>query len=373
MKFKILQSKLKEGVSITGKTAIKSISLPILRNIHLSVKDNFLSFTATDLEVSVRWYCLIKQEQEGETTIPLDIFSSFINLLPENEKVDISVKNHTISIECKDYKTKIKGLDPEDFPIIPEVKEGQEIEIKTNSFFEGLKQVADIPSASKVKPEISGVYFLLKENILKLVATDSYRLAEKTIFLEEKVKDEFSFILPQKAAKEVLNIFSSEETIKIKFDSNQVLFESKMEERDYPKIQLTSKVIEGEYPNYEAIIPKETSTEVLIEKDDFFNKIKAASLFSGKVNEVTLNITNNNEIKIFSKDNDLGEYETVVKAKIEGEPLDISFNHRFLRDGLSEIKSSEIVFSVKSDSSPAKITPVGKTDFLYVVMPIRNS
>ncbi len=373
MKLKILQDNLKEGVLIANRIATKSVSLPILKNIHMETEENFLCLSATDLEVGVKWWSLTKVEKEGKTTIPLDIFSSFVNLLPKEEKVDISGKGNDISIKCEDYKTKIKGLDAEDFPIIPQVKEDKEIKIKTTKFFEGLKQVVDIPSNTKVKPEISGVFFQFEGKTLKLAATDSYRLAEKIIFLEEKIKKEFSFILPQKAAKELLNIFENESEIKIRFDSNQVLFESEMEETDHPKIQLTSKLIEGEYPDYEAIIPEKTNTQILLQKEEFLNKIKAASLFSGKVNEVTLEISDDaDEMKIFSKDNDLGDYETEIKGKVEGEDVKISFNHRFLKDGLSEIRSSEVVLSVSGKSSPGKITPVGNDDFLYVVMPIKN-
>ena len=374
MKFKIRQDNLKEGVSIASRIATKSVSLPILKNIHIKTNDNFLCLSSTDLEVAVRWWALTKVEEEGETTIPLDVFSSFINLLPKENKVDIDTENNNIKVRCEDYKTNIKGLAADDFPIIPKVESSEKIKIKTDNFLEGLKQVVDVPSNTKVKPEISGVFFKFSGKTLKLAATDSYRLAEKIIFLEDKVSDEFSFILPQKAAKELLNIFISEDELEIRFDSNQVLFESRMEEADNPKVQLTSKLIEGEYPNYEAIIPDESNTQILLDKDEFLNKIKAASLFSGKVNEVTLQIeAAADEIKILSEDNDLGSYETDINGKIDGEDVNISFNHRFLKDGLSEIKSSEVVLSVNDESSPGKITPVGNDDFLYVVMPIKNN
>ena len=373
MKFKTRQDNLKEGVSLASRIATKSVSLPILKNIHIKTEDNFLCLSSTDLEVALKWWSLVKIEEEGETTIPLDVFSSFINLLPKEEKVNIDSDKDDISIECADYKTKIKGLSAEDFPIIPKVETEKRVKLKTDNFLRGLKQVVDIPSNTKVKPEISGVYFKFTGKTLKLVATDSYRLAEKIIFLENGVKDGFSFILPQKAAKEVLNIFSNEKEIIVEFDSNQVLLKSKMEETDHPKIELTSKLIEGDYPNYEAIIPEESNTQILLNKDELFNKIKAASLFSGKVNEVTLSIeSKTNELTILSKDNDLGEYKTNMSGKVEGGDVNISFNHRFLKDGLSEIESSEIVFSVSDESSPGKITPVGNNDFLYVVMPIKN-
>ncbi len=373
MKFKIRQDKIKKGLAIAGRIATKSVSLPILKNIHIKTENNFLSLSATDLEVGVKWWSLSKIGEDGETTVPLDLFSNFIGLLPGEEKVEVESDNNDLKVVCEDYKTEIKGLSADDFPIIPEVEAEKVLKIKNDKLMEGLKQVVDIPSSTKVKPEISGVYFQFKGKTLKLAATDSYRLAEKILFLEEKIKNDFSFILPQKAAKELLNIFIEEDEIEIKFDSNQVLFESSMDETDHPKIQLVSKLIEGDYPDYEAIIPEKTDTQVLLEKEEFLNKIKAASLFSGKVNEVTIDADEKEDkVLISSEDNDLGKYETEMKAKVEGEEVKISFNHRFLKDGLEQIKAAEIVFSMSGEDGPGKIVPVGNDDFLYVVMPIKN-
>ncbi len=374
MKFKILQNILKEGLDITSRTAGRSVSLPILKNILLKTEGNFIILSATDLETAVRWWSLSSVNKEGEITVPLNIFSNFISLLPEEEKVEIEKKKDDILIKCKEYKTEIKGLKAEDFPVIPLVKDKNPIKIKNKKFFEGLKQIGDIPSSTKVKPEISGVYFSFQGKELKMAATDSYRLAEKNINLSQKIEKSFSFILPQKAAKEIINIFREDEEIEIKYDGNQVLFQSFMEDNKNPRVQLISKLIEGDYPDYQSIIPKEYKTKITLDKEEMLKKVKAASLFSGRINEVTLKINpKKKEITILSQDSDLGNYETIIKGEGEGEEVEVSFNYRFLLDGIGGIKSSQLTLETGGENSPGKIDPVGVDDFLYVVMPIKKS
>ncbi len=373
MKLTVLQNKLKEGLSIIGKATAKSSTLPILKNILIRTEDNFLNLSATDLEIGIKWWTLVKVDEEGSTTIPYNSFSSFINLLP-TEQIDLNVNNNNLSVECEDYKTQINGIDPDDFPIIPQVEEVNKITINSRILCEGLLQIIDVPSLSKVKPEISGILFSYNNNELKLVATDSYRLAEKRISLKEDKKDEFSFIIPQRTAREVINILKDlNKEVEIVFGENQVLLRVKMEEFNHSYIEITSKVIEGNYPDYEKIIPDNLKTQIVLNKEDFLNKIKAASVFTSKINEINLSISpEKGEVVIESSNTDLGNYEAKLKGRSEGEETKISFNYRFIVDGLSNIKSSEVIFELNDENSPGILKPVGKNDFLYVVMPVKN-
>ncbi len=374
MKITILQNKLKEALNIVGRATSKSLTLPILKNILIKAEDNFINISATDLEIAIKWWILTKTDKIGEITVPFSVFSGFINLLPE-EKIDINVKNNTLSVECSDYKTQINGLSSNDFPIIPKIEKKGSVIINSKILCNGLSQIIDIPSLSKVKPEISGIFLLFSNKEVKIVATDSYRLSEKTIKLKEKTNQNFSFIIPQKTAREVINIFKEEDVdVNIIFGSNQVIFESKMQETNHLKVQLFSKLIEGEYPDYKNIIPQNSDTKIILDRSDFLNKIKAASVFSGKVNEVSLNVdAKKGEVIIKSESPDLGDYKSTISANIEGDNTKISFNHKFLADGVDNIKSSQLLLEINKESNPGLIKPIGKDDFLYVVMPIKNN
>ncbi len=373
MNITLLQNKLKEGLNIIGRGSSKSSSLPILKNILFSAKDNFLNLSSTDLEIGVKWWVLSKVNTEGDITVPYNSFSSFINLLPD-KKIDLINENNNLLINCEEYNTQINGISAEEFPIIPSIKEKEKITINGSVICNSLLQIIDIPSLSKVKPEISGVLFSFSNGELKLVATDSYRLAEKKVILKNEKENSFSYIIPQRTVREFINIFKDiNRDVDILFGENQILFKVNMEDFNQSEIELSSKIIEGNYPNYESIIPKETKTKIILNKDEFLNKIKAASVFTSKVHEVNLNFeTDKGEILIKSSNNDLGSYKTKITGKAEGDNVSISFNYRFLLDGLSNIKSSEVVFEVIDENSPGVLKPFGKDDFLYVVMPVKN-
>lgn len=374
MKIKINKSKLKEGINITERISLKSTSLPILKNILINTYKNFISISSTDLETAIQWWGITKVDNEGSIAIPANLLSGFINFLPE-KNIELTLKEKDLLIECDNYNTQIKGFNTDDFPIIPEVLEKNSIIIDCKILCKSLSQIIDIPNFSTTRPEISGIYFKFKNNQLKIVATDSYRLGEKIIILNDFLDNEFSFILPQKAAKEIISIFSEKEgKMKILIGSNQVLFEISMIEMKHPHIRLTSRIIEGNYPNYEEIIPSKNEISAVLDKLDFLNQIKAASLFSGKINEVFLKIDPSKEtINILSKSPDSGEFSSFVSGKIKGKKEEVSFNYKFLVDGLSNIETKNILFEINNSSSPGVLKPVGENDFLYIVMPIKGN
>ncbi len=382
MKIIILKEKLKEGINTVERISAKSLNLPILNNILITTEKNFLKLTATDLEIGINWWSLVKTEEEGKVTVPSRILSSFVNFLP-NKPVSLELKDLNLKVECETYQTLIKGFNPEDFPIIPKIPTEENISIKSKIFCQNLKQVVDIASYSSTKPEISGVYFLFQKNLIVMTATDSFRLGEKKLYLESplvNISQNYSFILPQRAAREIINIFGEKEgDLTIYFSPNQILFESYLSETQHPQVQLISRLIEGEYPNYQEIIPKKYDTRIILQNNEFINQIKLASLFSGKINEVKLKIDpKKNQIDIFSQSPDIGEHHSFLVGKVEGKPCEVSFNHRFLLDGLLNIssnegKSSEVILELSGSEKPGIIRPQNDDSYLYLVMPIKTS
>lgn len=350
------------------------MSLPILDNVLIKTEDNFLNLNSTNLETAIKIWILAKIIRSGRMVVPAKFLSNFVSSLPE-EKISIEGKDNSLYIECKNYKTSIQGFNPEEFPLIPEFKDLEYIEVDNKTFCQGLSQVVDIAFPSQSRPEISGIYFSFSKNIVKIVATDSFRLAEKSISLGGSVKKDISFILPQKPAKEVLNILEDKEgKTKIYILPNQVMFEFPMEEFQHPQVQIISRLIEGEYPNYQEIIPNDFKTKVLIKRDDFLDQIKTAALFSGKLNEVKIKINpKEKDIQIFSQDPDIGQNQSSLSAKTEGGVMEISFNHKFLTDGLLKMKSSEVLLGISKEEGACVLKPIGDANYIYVVMPIKSN
>ena len=373
MNFTILAKELKKGLSFTEKITGKNLTLPILNNLLIEALPNFLKISSTDLEVGIEWWGHCKTEKEGSIAVPAKFISQLVGVLPE-EKIDIKTKGNTLLIEGKNIKTQIKGFYYEEFQIIPKFLKDIYIEMDGKKLKDGLISVVDMVSTSQVKPEISGVYFSFNKGSIKLVATDSFRLAEKTIKDDFKnlFEKEINFILPQKTTRELINILPEEEgeKIRIYFSESQVMFETFLPNSTHPEINLVSRQIDGEYPSYEEIIPKTSKTKIILNKDEFVKQIKMAGLFGGKTNEVLIKVGENN-IEIKSQDDEIGESELSMSAITEGDEVKVSFNYRFILDALTNIKSSEISFEMQGNDRPALIKPVGDASYLYVVMPIR--
>ncbi|HDZ54243.1 MAG TPA: DNA polymerase III subunit beta [Candidatus Nealsonbacteria bacterium] len=372
MKVFILKNNFKSGLQIVERVANKNINFPILENVLISTEKNFLILTTTDLETAIKCWILAKIEIEGSVALPAKFLSNYINSL-EPDKICLKEEGNFLNIESKNFQTKIKKTTTEDFPLFPSFDEKNSIQINTIPFVEGLKQIIEITSPSQTKPEISGVFLDFSPDTLKLVATDSFRLAEKTLFFEKKEKQKTAFIIPQKTARELVNIFSEKKgKLIIYFTKNQVVFEFLVDEITQPRIQIFSRLIEGDYPNYQEIIPQKHSTQITVPRPTFLNQVKTAGLFCGKINEVKLKINPKQKtIEVFSQSPDLGENKSSFSGEVKGEAVEVSFNWRFLAEGLSNIKSREVVFELSGEEGPAILKPVDDQSYFYVIMPIK--
>ncbi len=382
MKIFILKNNLKNGLTIIERIAAKSLTLPVLANTLLTVEKNFLKLSATDLEIAVNYWILGKMEKEGAIQIPARLFSQFLSLLPD-EKITIEEKNQILFLQGEYSKTQIKGQEIKEFPIIPQIKKEKFFQVSLPSFCQGLSQVIDHISLLQNRPEISGVYFNLTPIKLTLAATDTFRLAEKTISLQElennlEKGEEFSFIVPPKIIREIIAIFTGKEGIITGFLSpNQVLFEYVSPETGKPQIQLLSRLIEGEFPHYEDVIPKSFDVSITLPKNEFLNQIKLASLFAPKTNEITLRVSpQDKRVEIKAQNPDTGEHSSFLSAEVKGEQknqMDFDFNWKFIVAGLSNITSQEVILELNKNDRPAVIRPVGDPSYLYLAMPIRTA
>jgi len=374
MKLTILTQELKKGLNYTERLTGKNLTLPILNNVLIEALPNFLKISSTDLETGIEWWGLCKTEEEGRITIPAKILTQVINNISD-EKIEIEDKNDTLFIKTKTFKTQIKGFTADDFPIIPQFSKEDFIEISAQELKDGLADVVDIASMSQIRPEISGIYFVFKKDAVNLVATDSFRLIERTVKsnnYKNSFSDDVKFILSQKTTKEVINILQENiGTVKIYYSETQILFETNLNEIDHPEINLISRQIEGNYPAYKEIIPKEYKTRIIIDKDLLTKQIKLAGLFAGKINEIKIKNDDKN-LEILSQDLDLGENSSTLEAKIEGDNTEISFNYKFILDGINRVKTKNVMVELQGSSGAGVIKEEEGIDYVYVVMPIKR-
>lgn len=371
MKITCLQENLKKALNITERIIGRNLTLPILNNLLLSVENSSkLKISSTNLEIGINSWVNGKIEEKGDITVPARLINDFINNLP-NKKIELKAKDNQLELKCEQFKGVIKGLSADEFPIIPKIKGQSIIEVKGNNFKNALSQVVEMAAISEIRPEISGICLNFNKDLIKLAATDSFRLAEKSIEIKvnqeekKKVNNEY-IIIPQRTVQEIIRILGEDDVdIKMILSNNQVLF-------DLDYCQIISRLIEGQYPDYQQIIPKNFSTQVVVNRRDLINNIRIASLFSSKINDVKVSINPKRSIiEISSKDIDLGENKSKIEAKVDGKAVDIIFNHRYLLDGLNNILSDKVVLGLNSSSNPVVVRPVGDSSYTYVIMPIK--
>ncbi|MDI6717678.1 MAG: DNA polymerase III subunit beta [Patescibacteria group bacterium] len=367
-----LKNNLKEGLNILGKINSENTILPILKNILIKTADNKIKISATNLELAITSYIPSKIIKDGQTTIPLNIFSIIINNL-QNERINIEEKDNNIIIKTDNYQAKIQGIKKEEFPIIPKIENNKEyIEIKGETLKEIISSVINAAQISGSKPELGGILLDFQISLLKLAATDGFRLSEKTIDdnnFKTNIEKRFKTIIPLKTLQELTRIIpeNEEEKIQIFFDSNQVMFKT-------DKYEVISRVINGDFPDYQAIIPNITNTEIVLNKEYLVNALKLTGSFSDKLNEIKITIKDGlKNIEIFSSNPVLGENQYLIPAKIKGEPIEIIFNWKFLFDGIKNISGENIVIGLNGDNKPAIIKPLNSGDHFYVLMPIKNN
>ena len=379
MKLITIKENFKKGLAIIERVTGKNLTLPILGNTLIKAKENFLTLISTDLEMGVEYQTLAKIEKDGQITISAKLLLNLINFLPD-EKIYLESKNNTLFVSGKNFKSQIKGLSAGDFPIIPRIKNKKSfVEINSIPFLKGILKVLNFCSLGQTHPELAGVYFNFQKEKLELVSTDSFRLAKKDMYYQNKINKNYSFILPQKTVREVANIISEESSnlkknlrTKIYFEPNQIFFEFLSEEFSFPQFCLISRLIEGEYPNYQEIIPKSYQTQITLNKNDFLNQIKSASLFSGKTNKIEIKIDpNQNSITFFTQNPDTGEFKSSLAGEVKGEKTEISFNFKFLIDGLLNFETPKVIFELNGEGGPALLKSAEDQDYIYILMPIK--
>lgn len=375
MKFITLKNNLKQGLGIVTHLTTKNINLPILNNILIKAKKEGVELTSTNLEISIRYFLRGKVEKEGEFTVDSRIINDYINLLPE-DKIEIEKIDNELKVDCKNYKTKIKGQTSDDFPILPKINKKSFFSFSVNNFKEALNNVIFSVSNNENRIELSGVYFSFINKELILVGTDSYRLAEKKIKINNSNNEkDISIIVPARTVQEVarvLNNFKTEEQIesdddiKIYLNENQIFF-------SIGSTNIGSRIIIGNYPDYKQIIPKEEKTRIIINKNLLSKAVKAAGLFSKTgINDINLNFIKNNII-ISSSSSQAGENFIELEADISGVDNEIFVNYKYLLDGLNNINSDNIILQVVDNNTPCIVKPEEKNNnFLYLVMPIKQ-
>jgi len=367
MKLEVLQENLSKALSISSRFSNPKAQLPVLGNIYISAKKNSLLICSTNLEISVAISIGAKVYEAGEITIPGRVISELVtNLSPGILRLESD--KEILKISSQNFSSSLSGMNASDFPQVPQTLGSKTFSFPKEDFLQSLSQVAFAASIDETRPILTGVLFMFKKGGTILVATDGFRLSQKklkpiTIEKEKKV------ILPRSALSEISRLAAEVDNIELAFkdEDNQVVF-------GIGDIILTTRTLEGDFPDFEKIIPKETEIKVSVDKEDLLRAVKVASVFARDSANIVRFILKKDSIAILAESQLAGRQETLVEAKVESLPaagFEIAFNYRFLEEFLHATLSDDINLGLTSGNSPGVFAEPKDPGFLHLIMPVR--
>lgn len=384
MKFSCTQENLLQGLQVVSHAAGKNISLPILNNVLIKIENKELKLITTNLEMAISCRLRAKVDEAGDFTVPCRLLTDYLSVSSPG-RVDVELKDSDLLVQSASDKTTIKGNTAVDFPLVPQLEKKVVYGLKVVDFKEMAQKVIFAASKNEARPELGGILLNFnpdfKPGYVVSAATDSYRLAEKEAKLLENIPNKSysvetsKVIVPVRALQEILRIVSTyredleeEQPVEIVVSESQILF-------SFGMVELVSRLIEGQYPDYRQIIPAISKTTVSFNVAEWIKRIKAASLFSNVgINGIVLTFKAGNEQKttFASTNGQLGNYMSEELCQIEGEDNHILLNFRYLLDGLMNLGAEEAVLKIISPNSPCVLSSKAGGGYLYIIMPIKE-
>lgn len=367
MKLECHKDDLRWAINTAERMTGKNLSLPILANIMLGAKNGSAVVKATNLDIGVELILPARVAAEGEVMVSGAVLGSFLSNLSKEEQVTISQTQNSVRLAAGKTSSTVSTFPTDDFPSIPRLTDGSTITVPSRQFINAIKTVWYSASLSDIKPEIASVYVYQDGGELFAVATDSFRLAEKKIALSQKIEDPIKLIIPFKNAVELVRVFEVvDDQLKITFSSHQFTVET-------DSIFFSSRLVDGIYPDYRQIIPKQAATHSVVLKQDLHNALKVANIFSDKLNQITFQVEPQKSLLgLYARNNEVGESRTDLDATLEGEEIEVSYNVKYLLDCFQSISTDSLSLAWNGKQKPLTITPVGDPSFLYLVMPLNR-
>ena len=365
MKIECSIDKIKNALLTVERITGKNLTLPVLSTVLWVVENKTLKLRATNLNIGIEIEVPAKVEREGIVAIRGDILSSLFAVMQSDSNVVFELINGNLSVKTKSNTILLKSIPHDDFPTIP-VIEGESFPISIQKFIEGIKSVYYSASISEIKPEIGSIYIYPEDDMLVFVATDSFRLAEKKVKIKQKLSFE-GILLPFKNTVEIMKIFDQVDgDVTVTLQKNQISFSA-------PRIYVTSRVVNGSFPDYKQIVPKSSTTEAVVLKQDFISSLKVSNVFSDKFNEITLTVKPGEKVfEIEAKNADIGENTTFIAGALSGENVSAKFNYKYILDCFQSIASDSLSLELNGTNRAMVIHPVGDSSFMYLVMPMNR-
>ncbi len=373
MKVTVLQENLARGLSTVSRAVSPRSTLPVLANVLIATDEGRLRLSATNLEMGITCWIGARIEEEGSTTVPSRTFSDLVSTMPDPQvSLTLDPRTQTLNVRSGSSTNDIKGIDAQEFPPLPVPDFADAVHINVSDFKEMIQQVAFAASADEARPVLLGVLVEVEKETVTMAAADGFRLSVRTATLSTPAAQPVTAIIPARALSELARIASDgEQVIQMVLPKGrgQVVFRVK-------DAELVSQLIDGTFPDYQQIIPRSYKSRTLVSTASLLKASRQAEIFAREgSNVVRLNIKNSGdlqpgEVEISAHSEETGSNETLVEATVDGIPLLIAFNVKFLREVLEVIKTPNVAIETSAANAPGVIKPVGEDGFIHVIMPM---
>ena len=370
MKLSCIQSNLRKGLATVSRAVATRSTIPETQNVLMATDNGRLKLTATNLEIAITTWIGAQIEEEGSVTIPARMLSDFINTLPD-KKVDIeTVPSPTgMKIHCANFDAQMNGIDPENYPPIPNISDGPKVSISSSDFKSSLSRVRFAVASDESRPALTGVKVDVKGNELTLASAAGFRLAIESGSCESSVDEDVSVIVPGRTMNEIFSLLGTDSgmlDMTVTEQKSQALFK-------FGDVEVVTQLIQGNFPDYERLIPSEKGTTCRVNREDLLQATNAASVFARDGSGIIRMVSDDSEegsVRIMSQAEELGSNESRVKASIEGEETRIAFNSKFLNEILSVLDGDEVEIETMSPSSPGVFRSAANSGYIHIIMPM---
>ncbi len=370
MKCIIIADNFKKALSVVERSTSKDLTLPILGSFFITTESGSLRIMGTNLEIGIQTTVRCTVSEEGSIVIPSKQLLSYISTLSKDEKITIESSGVDVILAVQGQETSIKGYPQEDFPPFPIVKELYKATVYKKDITHFFPRVLISASKSAIKPELASILAVIEKNSLVIAATDSFRLSEERIQLTslsmKNTKE--SFLLPARTFEETIRLTDQSNSDQVEFliGKGEALFR-------FGDIVLYSRLVEGNFPDYQQIIPKDFKTHGVLTRQEIVTHLRRASIFANKLNSVSFILnTKEKSITIESKNNQ-GAYKGVMKGEFDGENVSMVFNFQYLLQGVESYGEEKLFFGFNLESQPLSIKPIGREGSVYIVMPMKGT
>lgn len=361
MKFKINQKDLLTHINLAQKAVSSRTTIQILEGILFTAKDDTLRLIASDLELVIDTKVPCQVLEDGQIVINANMIANIVRKLPYDSDIYVNVVDDNINIKCQSSEFNIKGQDPADFPSLPYIDESKDFTLDQKSLKDAIRKTSFAVSLDQTRPDLTGVLFNILEEKIEFVGLDGYRVTRYE--LEEKTGFTDKAIVPSRSLNELMKILDQGE-VKVSLISGNIIFK-------FEDTEIYSRLIEGQYIDYNQVLSQGYSTSVTLDTRSFQEAIERASLMAkeDKANLVKLNFSNN-QVHI-SSNTEIGRVDEYVNCELGGKDIRIAFNAKYLLDGLRVIDDEDLSLYMSGSLKPLIFKPLNSTEYTYLVLPVK--